>query len=127
MPIDKQILAKLHQFISINPIYFKKTNISINNLNFSAYEGDVNEFYLSSKKYDTNYQPFYPTWMFSAFLVSLKSKQLGFSELIDIGAGDGRIPFCGSLLNLRSFGIELDTNLTELQGDSVKKLILNLK
>ena len=120
-PIDKQILAKLHQFVSNNPIYFKKTNISINNLNFISYEGDVNEFYLSSKKYDTNYQPFYPTWMLSAFLISLKSKELGFTELIDIGAGDGRIPYCGSLLNLRSFGIELDTNLTELQINTCKK------
>ena len=91
-PIDKQILAKLHQFLSNNPIYFKKTNISLNNLNFISYEGDVNEFYLSSKKYDTNYQPFYPTWMLSAFLICLKSKELGFTELIDIGAGDGRIP-----------------------------------
>ena len=116
-PIDKQILAKLHQFVSNNPIYFKKTNISINNLNFISYEGDVNEFYLSSKKYDTNYQPFYPTWMLSAFLICLKSKQLGFTELIDIGAGDGRIPYCGSLLDLRSIGIELDTNLTELQSE----------
>ena len=66
--------------------------------------------------------------MLSAFLLSLKSKQLGFSELIDIGAGDGRIPYCGSLLNLRSFGIELDANLTELQGEPyVKKLISNMK
>ncbi len=120
-PIDKQILAKLHQFVSTNPIYFKKTNISINNLNFISYEGDVNEFYLSSKKYDTNYQPFYPTWMLSAFLISLKSKELGFTEIIDIGAGDGRIPYCGSLLNLRSIGIELDTNLTELQIDICKQ------
>ena len=120
-PIDKQILAKLHQFVSNNPIYFKKTNISINNLNFISYEGDVNEFYLSSKKYDTNYQPFYPTWMLSAFLLCLKSKELAFTELIDIGAGDGRIPYCGSLLNLRSIGIELDTNLIELQIDICKK------
>ena len=120
-PIDKQILAKLHQFVSNNPIYFKKTNISLNNLNFISYEGDVNEFYLSSKKYDTNYQPFYPTWMLSAFLICLKSKELGFKELIDIGAGDGRIPYCGSLLDLRSIGIELDTNLTELQIDICKK------
>ena len=120
-PIDKQILAKLHQFMSSNPIYFKKTNISINNVNFTAYEGDVNEFYLSSKKYDTNYQPFYPTWMLSAFLLCIKSKELGFTELIDIGAGDGRIPYCGSLLNLRSIGIELDANLTELQSALCKK------
>ncbi len=121
LPMDKQILIKLHQFISNNPIYFKKSNISINNLNFTSYEGDVNEFYLSSKKYDTNYQPFYPTWMLSAFLLCTKSKELGFTELIDIGAGDGRIPYCGSLLNLRSFGIELDTNLTELQTELCKK------
>ena len=120
-PIDKQILTKLHQFVSNNPIYFKKTNISINNLGFISYEGDVNEFYLSSKKYDTNYQPFYPTWMLSAFLLCLKSKELGFTELVDIGAGDGRIPYCGSLLDLRSIGIELDTNLTELQSELCKK------
>jgi hypothetical protein len=121
LPIDKQILARLHQFVSHNPIYFKKTNISINNRNFISYEGDVNEFYLSSKKYDTNYQPFYPTWMLSAYLLCLKSKELGFTELIDIGAGDGRITYCGSLLNLRSVGIELDTNLTDLQLDLCKK------
>ena len=59
--------------------------------------------------------------MLSAFLLCLKSKELGFTELIDIGAGDGRIPYCGSLLNLRSIGIELDTNLTELQSELCKK------
>lgn len=116
-PIDKQVLTKLHQFVSNNTIYFKKTDVLINNMNFVSYEGDVNEFYLSSKKYDTNYQPFYPTWMLSAFLLCLQIKELGFTELIDIGAGDGRIPYCGSLLNLRSIGIELDTNLTELQRE----------
>src|SRR5918996_5413225 len=116
-PTDEQILAKLHQFVSNNPIYFKKTNISINNLDFISYEGDVNEFYLSSKKYDTNYQPFYPTWVISAFLLCLKSNELGFTELIDIGSGDGRIPYCGELLGLRSTGIELDTSLTQLQKD----------
>ena len=113
LPIDKQILTKLHQFVSDNPIYFKKANISINTEDFISYEGDVNEFYLSSKKYDTNYQPFYPTWMLSAFFLSLISKYLGFTEIIDIGAGDGRIAYCASLLNLRSIGIELDTNLTQ--------------
>ena len=116
-PIDNQILLKLHQFVSNNSIYFKKTNVLINKLNFISYEGDVNEFYLSSKKYDTNYQPFYPTWMLSAYLLCLKSKELGFTELIDIGSGDGRIPYCGSLLDLKSIGIELDNNLTELQKE----------
>jgi hypothetical protein len=114
-PIDNEILSKLHQFVSNNPIYIKKTDILINNLKFTSYEGDVNEYYLSSKKYDTNYQPFYPTWMLSAFFLSLKIKDLGFSELIDIGAGDGRIPYCGSLISLKSIGIELDRSLTELQ------------
>jgi len=114
-PIDNKILSKLHQFVSSNPIYIKKTDILINNLKFTSYEGDVNEYYLSSKKYDTNYQPFYPTWMLSAFLLCVRIKELGFTELMDIGAGDGRIPYCGSLLQLKSIGIELDTNLTELQ------------
>ena len=116
-PIDKNLLMKLHQFVSNNPIYFKKTNILINNLNFTSYEGDVNEFYLNSKKYDTNYQPFFPTWLFSAFLLCLKVKDLGFTELVDIGAGDGRIPYCAKLLRLRSVGIELDQTLTKLQND----------
>jgi hypothetical protein len=124
-PIDNPILTKLHQFVCNNPIYFKKTDILINNLNFISYEGDVNEFYLSSKKYDTNYQPFYPTWILSAFLLCLHIKELGFTEVIDIGAGDGRIPYCGSLLNLRSIGIELDTNLTELQRELCK--IIDIK
>jgi hypothetical protein len=114
-PIDNKILSKLHQFVSNNPIYTKKTKIMINNLKFTSYEGDVNEYYLSSKKYDTNYQPFYPTWMLSAFFLCLKIKDLGFNELIDIGAGDGRIPYCGSLISLKSIGIELDSSLTELQ------------
>jgi hypothetical protein len=119
-PIDKNLLSKLHQFVSNNPIYFKKTNILINNLNFISYEGDVNEYYLNGKKYDTNYQPFYPTWLLSAFLLCLKVKDLGFTELVDIGAGDGRIPYCAKLLRLRSAGIELDTTLTELQNDLCK-------
>jgi hypothetical protein len=126
-PIDKQILANLHQFVSNNPIYFKRTNILINNINFISYEGDVNDFFLSSKKYDTNYQPFYPTWMLSAFLLCLKAKELGFTEIIDIGAGDGRISYCGSLLNLRSIGIELDSSLSELQNDLCKKTNINFE
>jgi hypothetical protein len=126
-PIDKQILAKIHQFVSNNPIYFKRTNILINNINFISYEGDVNDFFLSSKKYDTNYQPFYPTWMLSAFLLCLKAKELGFTEIIDIGAGDGRISYCGSLLNLRSIGIELDSSLSELQNDLCKKTNINFE
>jgi hypothetical protein len=126
-PIDKLILAKLHQFVSNNPIYFKKTNILINNINFISYEGDVNDFYLSSKKYDTNYQPFYPTWMLSAFLLCLKAKELGFTEIIDIGAGDGRISYCGSLLYLKSIGIELDSSLSELQNDLCKKTNINFE
>ena len=126
-PIDNPILTKLHQFVSNNPIYFKKIDILINNLNFISYEGDVNEFYLSSKKYDTNYQPFYPTWILSAFLLCLKIKKLGFTEVLDIGAGDGRIPYCASLLGMRSLGIELNTDLTKMQNDLCKKTAINFE
>ncbi len=120
-PIDQKTILKLHEFANCNSIYFKKLNIQINNLDYTSYEGDVNEYYLSAKKYDTNYQPFYPTWILSAFLLALKSKEFEFKEIIDIGAGDGRLPYCGALLQLRSIGIELDTNLTDLQKAIAKK------
>lgn len=116
-PIDKQILTKLHQFVSDNPIYFKKANISINTEDFISYEGDVNEFYLSSKKYDTNYQPFYPTWMISSYLLALATTEMGFTDLIDIGSGDGRLNYCAQLLGLRSISVEIDTNLCSLQEE----------
>lgn len=116
-PINNQLLDKLHKFVNYNPIYFKKTNVSVNNIEFTSCEGDVNTFYLNAKKYDTSYQPFYPTWILSALLICerLRVDDMKCNEIIDIGSGDGRIPFCGALLGLYSIGLELDQSLTHLQ------------
>ena len=43
------------------------------------------------------------------------SKKLGYSELVDIGSGDGRIAFCGNILELNSHSIEIDDVLVDLQ------------
>jgi hypothetical protein len=116
-PINTTVLEKLHQFANNNSIYLKNTPVYIDNTEFISYEGDVNTFYLSAKKYDTSYQPFYPTWILSSFLLSecLRLNYKGCKEIIDIGSGDGRIPYCGSLVGLRSIGLEIDQSLTDLQ------------
>ena len=36
------------------------------------------------------------------------AKKLGYSELVDIGSGDGRIAFCGTILGFTSHSIEID-------------------
>ena len=60
--LDKSHLEKLHTFFKINKIYYKRENVVLGNIPCVSYEGDINQFWLSSKKYDTNYQPFLPTW-----------------------------------------------------------------
>jgi hypothetical protein len=41
---------------------------------------------------------------------------LGFENIIDIGSGDGRLIFCGSILGLNSVGVEIDKDLCDLQN-----------
>jgi hypothetical protein len=115
IPISRKNLKKLNEFAKCNPIYFKSYTISLFNLACISYEGDINQYMLSGKKYDTNYQPFYPTWILSAYILALGAKILGFKEVVDIGCGDGRIAYCGELLNLKSIGIEIDSALGVLQ------------
>src|SRR5919112_5911537 len=115
LPIDNDVLDSLHRFATANPIYFKAHDAEISGIACRIYEGDINDYWLSSKKYDTSYQPFYPTWMLSAFTLALEAKALGFDQLIDVGSGDGRIAYCASLLGMESYGIEIDDNLVELQ------------
>jgi hypothetical protein len=117
IPIDDKILLSLHDFMRNNAIYFEPEHIRISDIPCSLYAGDFNDYWLSSKKHDTNYQPFYPTWMLSAYALALGAKLSGFSEIVDIGSGDGRIGYCGSLLGLRSLGIEIDGQLANLQSE----------
>lgn len=118
LPIDDDILQSLHQFAKANPIYVRSRDTTVAGIACTAYEGDINRYWLSSKKYDTNYQPFYPTWMLSAFALAYGAQKLGFTDLVDVGSGDGRIAYCGSLLGMRSYGIEIDSDLVQLQ-DSI--------
>src|SRR5919106_373772 len=115
LPIDNDVLDSLHRFATANPIYFKAHDAEISGIACRIYEGDINDYWLSSKKYDTSYQPFYPTWMLSAFTLALEAKALGFDQLIDVGSGDGRIAYCASLLGMDSYGIEIDYDLVALQ------------
>jgi hypothetical protein len=115
LPISNDVLDSLHRFALANPIYFNSHDTEISGVSCRIYEGDINNYWLSSKKYDTSYQPFYPTWMLSAFTLALEANSLGFDQLIDVGSGDGRIAYCAALLGMESYGIEIDDELVELQ------------
>jgi hypothetical protein len=113
--LDKPDLEKLHTFFKLNKIYYKEENVVLGNIPCISFEGDINQFWLSSKKYDTNYQPFLPTWGLSAFIMVQVARNLGFENIIDIGSGDGRLLYCGSVIGLNSVGVEIDKDLCDLQ------------
>lgn len=113
--IDKILISKLDEFACCNPIFTSQKEIDINNCICKVFTCEVIEYWLSSKKYDSCYQPFYPTWLISSLIISISAKLLGFTEIIDIGSGDARVPYCGTLVGLRGISVELDANLVELQ------------
>jgi hypothetical protein len=115
LPIGNDVLKFLHKFAAANPIYFGFYDAVISGIACRIYEGDINNYWLSSKKHDTSYQPFYPTWMLSAYALALEAKSLGFDQLVDVGSGDGRIAYCASLLSMESYGIEIDNDLVQVQ------------
>jgi hypothetical protein len=115
LPIEDDVLKSLHRFAEANPIYFRSHDALISGITCRVYEGDINNYWLSSKKHDTSYQPFYPTWMLSAYALALEAKSLGFDQLVDVGSGDGRIAYCTSLLKMGSYGIEIDDELMQVQ------------
>ena len=114
-PIDASHLEALHTFAQKNPIYFNSFEQVISGIQCIVYEGDINEYWLNSIKHGSSCQPFYPTWIMSAYVMALIAKQLGYVELVDIGSGDGRIAFCGKILGLISHSIEIDDVLVNLQ------------
>lgn len=119
LPIEPSILQSLHGFAKSNEMYVKSYRQEFASVSCLVYEADINRYWLSSKKYDSCYQPFYPTWLLSAYALAQGAKSLGFSELVDIGSGDGRIAYCGSLLGMKSYGIEIDGGLVQLQKNMV--------
>ena len=115
-PIDKNHLKQLHNFAEKNPIYFNSFEEDILGIPCMVYEGDINDYWLNSIKHGSSCQPFYPTWIMSAYVMALIAKKMNFSELVDIGSGDGRIAFCGKILDFTSYSIEIDDSLVELQN-----------
>jgi len=114
-PIDENHLKQLHEFAEKNPIYLNSFEQNILGISCVVYEGDINDYWLNSIKHGSSCQPFYPTWIMSAYIMVSIAKKLGYSELVDIGSGDGRIAFCGKILEFTSHSIEIDDVLVELQ------------
>lgn len=114
-PIKENDLELLHEFATRNPIYYDSFEKKIGKTNCIVYEGDINKYWLNSIQYSSSRAPFSPTWIMSGYVGALLAKDLGYSEIIDIGSGDGRIAFCAKVLNLESYSIEIDDMLVELQ------------
>ena len=121
-PIDDEHLKLLHQFAKNNPIYYNSYEQKIMNISCIVYEGDINKYWLNSIQHGSSHAPFSPTWIMSAYVGVLFAKRLGCVEIIDIGSGDGRIAYCGAILNLKSFSIEIDKMLINLQQSLIDVL-----
>lgn len=115
LPIEKSGLDAMHAFAKTNPIYFGSKEMEVAGIPCTVYEGDINEYWLSSIKHDSGYQPFYPTWILSAYALAVASKEMGFEQAVDIGSGDGRIAYCAHAAGLAGYGIEVDPDLVALQ------------
>ena len=114
-PIDEDHMRLLHDFAQKNPIYTGSYEQTLAGVRCRIYEGDINEYWLNSIKHGSSCQPFYPTWIVSAYLMALTARDMGYGHLVDIGSGDGRIAFCGKILGLEAHSIEIDPTLVDLQ------------
>ena len=115
-PIDDSHLELLHEFATKNPIYYNSFEKQIGSVNCIVYEGDINKYWLNSIQHGSSKAPFSPTWIMSGYIGALLAKELGYSEVIDIGSGDGRIAFAAKILNMESYSIEIDNMLVDLQN-----------
>ena len=114
--VDEGHVRFLHEFARNNPIYADSYEQSVAGIRCVIYEGDINEYWLNSIKHGSSCQPFYPTWMVSAYVIARIAQLMGYTHLVDIGSGDGRIAFCGRILGLGTHSIEIDQALVDLQG-----------
>ena len=126
-PIDATNLELLHRFARKNPIYIKAFEQKISSIPCIVYEGDINEYWLSSIKQGSSCQPFYPTWIMSAFIMALATKNFGYHNVVDIGSGDGRIAFCGKILQMMTHSIEIDDMLVDLQKKISKSTSIDFR
>jgi len=114
-PLDDKHIEMLHSFAEKNPIYYNSFELNIGEIPCRVYEGDINEYWLNSISNGASYQPFYPTWILTAYIISLMAKSLEYKEVLDIGSGDGRIAYCAKILGLETHSIEVDESLVDLQ------------
>lgn len=124
-PINETHLELLHRFVAKNPIYHNSYETKIGDILCTVYEGDINEYWLNSIKHGSSCQPFYPTWVISAYIAVLIAKNFDYTELIDVGSGDGRIAYCAKILDFQSTSIEIDDVLIELQNTIVSTTNIN--
>jgi len=115
-PIDESHLELLHEFATKNPIYYNSFEKQIGTVNCIVYEGDINKYWLNSIQQGSSKAPFSPTWIMSGYVGALLAKELGYTEIIDIGSGDGRIAFVAKILDMESYSIEIDDMLVDLQN-----------
>ena len=127
LAINPTDLEALHNFARNNPIYSNSFEMKVIDTNCIVYEGDINNYWLDSIKHDTSYAPFYPTWILSAYALAQNAKEIGISEVVDIGSGDGRIAYCCQSIGIKSHGIEIDENLVELQKTISNKTSINFQ
>jgi len=127
LPINNDHLTFLSKFIENNPIYDNVFEMELCGIKCNIHEGDLSQYWIDSIKHDASYAPFYPTWLLSAYTLALMAKQLGFTNLIDIGSGDGRIAFCGETVGIESISIEIDEQLNNLQNNIIQKTNVHFK
>ena len=118
--IKDEHLSLLYAFLANNPIYSNRIVQKLSDIDCTVFEGDLNNYWIDSIKHDASYAPFYPTWMLSAFCLALEAQNLGFTQIIDIGSGDGRIAYCGKVLGMNTVSIEIDSTLISLQDEISK-------
>ena len=124
-PINESELNTLHEFATKNPIYYNSFETVIDKISCIVYEGDINKYWLNSIQHDSSHAPFSPTWIMSGYVMSLYAKENGYSEIIDIGSGDGRIAYCSKIIGMESYSIELDSMLIDLQKSLTTNINFN--
>ncbi|MDA7959560.1 MAG: hypothetical protein MPJ08_02375 [Nitrosopumilus sp.] len=109
-------LGALHAFARANPVYDGSEEAVLAGTGCTIYRGDIGGYWLGSTKHGGTCQPFYPTWMASARIISGMAKRLGYAEVVDVGSGDGRIAYCAAAAGLGAHSVEIDPDLAGLQG-----------
>ena len=113
--LERKHAEKLHRFARASPMYHASYREEVSGVPVTVYEGDMNRYWLSSIQHASSRAPFSPTWLLSAYTAVSAARSLGFSEIVDVGSGDGRIAYCARVLDMDSYCIELDPMLVDLQ------------